>query len=61
MGEANIPDINYRDVQEQLQEKFGLKHSEEEATKEFELLLNSSSPYHNLLDKFHNIVQYWRS
>ena len=60
MGEANIPDIKYRDVHEQLQEKFMLHLSEEEAIKELEKQLRGSSPYHNLLDRVHGAAQYWR-
>ena len=61
MADANIPDIKYRDVHEQLQGKFRLELSEEEAVKHFESLLRGSSTYHNFLDKLHNVVQYWRS
>ena len=61
MVDANIPDIKHRDVHEQLQEKFRLDLSEEEVISHFETLLNGSSVYHTMLDKFHNMAQYWRS
>jgi phosphatidylinositol 3-kinase len=61
MVDANIPDIKYRDVHEQLQDKFRLDVSEEEAIEHFKNLLQGSSLYHNLLDKVHSIAQYWRS
>lgn len=61
MVDANIPDIKHRDVHEQLQDKFRLDLTEEEAIKQFETLLNGSSVYHNMLDKLHNMAQYWRS
>ncbi|THH11009.1 hypothetical protein EW145_g927 [Phellinidium pouzarii] len=60
MGEANIPDISYRDVHEQLQEKFQLHLSEEDAIKELEKQLRGSSTYHNFLDRMHGVAQYWR-
>ncbi|KAH8117761.1 phosphatidylinositol 3-kinase [Phellopilus nigrolimitatus] len=60
MGEANIPDIKYRDVHEQLQEKFQLHLSEEDAIKELEKQLRGSSTYHNFLDRMHGVAQYWR-
>ncbi|KAL5485774.1 VPS34 [Sanghuangporus weigelae] len=60
MGEANIPHVNYRDVHEQLQEKFQLHLSEEEAIKELEKQLRGSSTYHNFLDRMHGVAQYWR-
>ena len=60
MGEANIPHVNYRDVHEQLQEKFMLHLSEEEAIKELEKQLRGSSTYHNFLDRMHGVAQYWR-
>ncbi|KAI5119006.1 hypothetical protein M0805_004416 [Coniferiporia weirii] len=60
MGEANIPGISYRVVHEQLQEKFQLHLSEEEAIKELEKLLRGSSTYHNFLDRMHGFTQYWR-
>lgn len=60
MGEANIPHVSYRDVQEQLQEKFMLHLSEEEAIKELEKQLGGSSVYHNFLDWAHDARQkYW--
>ncbi len=61
MVDANIPNIKHGDVHEQLQEKFRLDLSEEEVLKQFETLLNGSSVYHNMLDRFHNMAQYWRS
>nr|XP_007262933.1 phosphatidylinositol 3-kinase [Fomitiporia mediterranea MF3/22]EJD06669.1 phosphatidylinositol 3-kinase [Fomitiporia mediterranea MF3/22] len=60
MGEANIPHVNYRDVHEQLQEKFQLHLSEEDAIKELEKQLRGSSTYHNFLDRMHGVAQYWR-
>ncbi len=61
MADASIPDIKSRGVHEQLQSKFGLDLTEEEAIKQFESLLTGSSAYHNFLDKIHGIAQYWRS
>lgn len=58
MVDANIPDIKHRDVHEQIQEKFGLDLTEEEAIKHFETLLNESSYFTVVLDRFttwHNI------
>ncbi|TEB34764.1 phosphatidylinositol 3-kinase [Coprinellus micaceus] len=43
MTDANIPDIKHRDVHEQIQEKFRLDLTEEEALKHFENLLNETS------------------
>ncbi|KAF5326957.1 hypothetical protein D9619_004332 [Psilocybe cf. subviscida] len=61
MVDANIPDIKHRDVHEQLQEKFRLDLSEEEAIKHFEVLLNETSYITVVLDRFHDLAQYWRS
>ena len=61
MVDANIPDIKHRDVHEQLQEKFRLDLTEEEAIKHFELLLNETSYITVVLDRFHDLAQYWRS
>ncbi|KAF9484364.1 phosphatidylinositol 3-kinase [Pholiota conissans] len=61
MVDANIPDIKHRDVHEQLQEKFRLDLTEEEAIKHFEILLNETSYITVMLDRFHDLAQYWRS
>jgi phosphatidylinositol 3-kinase len=61
MVDANIPDIKHRDVHEQLQEKFRLDLTEEEAIKHFEVLLNETSYITVVLDRFHDLAQYWRS
>ncbi|KAF8968035.1 kinase-like domain-containing protein [Flammula alnicola] len=61
MVDANIPDIKHRDVHEQLQEKFRLDLTEEEAIKHFEILLNETSYITVVLDRFHDLAQYWRS
>lgn len=61
MVDANIPDIKHRDVHEQIQEKFRLDLTEEEAIKHFEALLNETSYLHVVLDRIHDLAQYWRS
>ena len=61
MVDANIPDIKHRDVQEQLQDKFRLDLTEEEAIKHFETLLNETSYFTVVLDRIHDLAQYWRS
>ncbi|KAG6873034.1 hypothetical protein C0995_003790 [Termitomyces sp. Mi166 len=61
MVEANIPDIKHRDVHEQIQEKFRLDLTEEEAIKHFEALLNETSYITVVLDRIHDLAQYWRS
>ncbi|KAJ4480107.1 atypical/PIKK/PI3K protein kinase [Lentinula aciculospora] len=63
MVDANIPDINkHRDVHEQIQEKFRLDLTEEEAIKHFELLLNETSYFTVMLDRIHDLTQqYWRT
>ncbi|KAL1744714.1 kinase-like domain-containing protein [Schizophyllum fasciatum] len=61
MVDANIPDIKHRDVHEQIQEKFRLDLTEEEAIKHFETLLNETSYFTVVLDRIHDIAQYWRS
>ncbi|KAF9561978.1 phosphatidylinositol 3-kinase [Agrocybe pediades] len=61
MVDANIPDIKHRDVHEQLQEKFRLDLTEEEAIKHFEVLLNETSYITVVFDRFHDLAQYWRS
>ncbi|KAF9264846.1 phosphatidylinositol 3-kinase [Marasmius fiardii PR-910] len=61
MVDANIPDIKHRDVHEQIREKFRLDLTEEEAIKHFEALLNETSYFTAVLDKIHDIAQYWRS
>ncbi|KAK0480262.1 atypical/PIKK/PI3K protein kinase [Armillaria novae-zelandiae] len=61
MVDANIPDIKHRDVHEQLQEKFRLDLTEEEAIKHFETLLNETSYITVVLDRIHDLAQYWRS
>ncbi|KAJ4493031.1 atypical/PIKK/PI3K protein kinase [Lentinula edodes] len=63
MVDANIPDINkHRDVQEQIQEKFRLDLTEEEAIKHFEMLLNETSYFTVMLDRIHDLTQqYWRT
>ncbi|KAG5636082.1 hypothetical protein H0H81_009158 [Sphagnurus paluster] len=61
MIEANIPDIKHRDVHEQIQEKFRLDLTEEEAIKHFEALLNETSYITVVLDRIHDLAQYWRS
>jgi phosphatidylinositol 3-kinase len=61
MVDANIPDIKHRDVAEQVQEKFRLDLTEEEAIKHFEALLNETSYFTVVLDRIHDLAQYWRS
>ncbi|KAN0128791.1 Protein kinase-like domain containing protein [Lactarius tabidus] len=61
MVDANIPDIKGRNVHELLQEKFMLDLTEEEAIKHFENLLNETSYFTKVVDRFHDIAQYWRS
>ncbi|EIW84194.1 atypical PIKK PI3K protein kinase [Coniophora puteana RWD-64-598 SS2] len=61
MVDANIPDIKHRDVHEQIQEKFLLDLTEEEAIKHFEALLNETSYFTVVLDRIHDLAQYWRS
>ncbi|KAJ7031542.1 atypical/PIKK/PI3K protein kinase [Mycena alexandri] len=61
MVDANIPDIKHRDVHEQIQEKFRLDLTEEEAIKHFETLLNETSYIAVVLDRIHDLAQYWRS
>ncbi|KZP27427.1 atypical/PIKK/PI3K protein kinase [Athelia psychrophila] len=61
MVDANIPDIKHRDVHEQIQEKFRLDLTEEEAIKHFETLLNETSYFTVVLDRIHDLAQYWRS
>ncbi|KAF8896526.1 putative atypical/PIKK/PI3K protein kinase [Infundibulicybe gibba] len=61
MVDANIPDIKHRDVHEQIQEKFRLDLTEEEAIKHFEALLNETSYLAVVLDRIHDLAQYWRS
>ncbi|KAF8515401.1 atypical/PIKK/PI3K protein kinase [Hysterangium stoloniferum] len=61
MVDANIPDIKHRDVHEQLQDKFRLDLTEEEAIKHFETLLNETSYFTVVFDRIHDLAQYWRS
>ena len=61
MVDANIPDIKHRDVHEQLQEKFRLDLTEEQAIKHFETLLNETSYITVVFDHIHTIAQGWRS
>ncbi|KAG8909004.1 Phosphatidylinositol (PI) 3-kinase [Tulasnella sp. 403] len=61
MADANIPDIKHRDVHEQLQDKFRLDLTEEEAIKHFETLLNELSYLTVVFDRIHDLAQYWRS
>ncbi|KAG8929907.1 Phosphatidylinositol (PI) 3-kinase [Tulasnella sp. 418] len=61
MSDANIPDIKHRDIHAQLQEKFRLDLTEEEAIKHFETLLNETSYITAVFDKIHDLAQYWRS
>ena len=61
MVDANIPDIKHRDVHEQIQEKFRLDLTEEEAIKHFETLLNETSYFTVVFDRIHDLAQYWRS
>jgi phosphatidylinositol 3-kinase len=48
MVDANIPDIKHRDVQE-------------EAVAHFETLLKEGSLFNVVLDRAHDLMQYWRS
>lgn len=57
MVDANIPDIKHRDVHEQVQEKFRLDLTEEEAIKHFETLLNEWSYFTVVFDRIHDIAQ----
>jgi len=61
MIDANIKDIRHRDVNEQLHDKFRLDLTEEEAIKHFETLLNDTSYFTVVLDRIHDLAQYWRS
>jgi phosphatidylinositol kinase/protein kinase (PI-3 family) len=61
MVDANIPDIKHRDVHEQIQDKFRLDLTEEEAIKHFETLLDDTSYFTVLVDRIHDLRQYWRS
>ncbi|KAE9386016.1 atypical/PIKK/PI3K protein kinase [Gymnopus androsaceus JB14] len=62
MVDASIPDIKHRDVHEQIQEKFRLDLTEEEAIKHFEMLLNETSYFTVMLDRIHDLTQqYWRT
>ncbi|KAI9440788.1 atypical/PIKK/PI3K protein kinase, partial [Lactarius indigo] len=61
MVDANVPDIKGRNVHELLQEKFMPDLTEEEAIKHFETLLNETSYFTKVVDRFHDIAQYWRS
>jgi len=61
MVDANIPDIKHRDVHEQLQDKFRLDLTEEDAIKHFEALLNETSYLTVVFDRIHDLAQYWRS
>jgi len=61
MVDANIPDIKHRDVHEQIQEKFRLDLTEEEAIKHFRTLLNETSYITAVMDRIHGLAQYWRS
>lgn len=45
----------------QVQDKFLLNLSEEEAIKEFEALLNETSYFSSVLDRIHSVAQYWRA
>lgn len=57
MVDANIPDIKHRDVHQQIQEKFRLDLTEEDAIKQFERILNETSYITAVFDQFHNIMQ----
>lgn len=61
MVDANIPDIKHRDVHEQLQDKFRLDLTEEQAIKHFETVLNETSYITVVFDHIHTIAQGWRS
>ena len=45
----------------QVQDKFLLGLSEEEAIKAFEALLNETSYFTSVLDRIHSVAQYWRA
>ncbi|KAI0048758.1 atypical/PIKK/PI3K protein kinase [Auriscalpium vulgare] len=60
MVDANIPDIKDRNVHELIQDKFLLDLDEEEAIKHFEALLNETSYFTKVVDRFHDLAQYWR-
>ncbi|KAG2039185.1 kinase-like domain-containing protein [Suillus americanus] len=61
MVDANIPDVKHHDVHEQIQEKFRLDLTEE-AIKHFEALsMNETSYFTVVLDRIHDLAQYWRS
>ncbi|KAI0285278.1 kinase-like domain-containing protein [Russula brevipes] len=57
MVDANIPDIKGCNVHELLQEKFLLDLTEEEAMKQFETLLNETSYFTKVVDRFHDIAR----
>ncbi|CAE6425918.1 unnamed protein product [Rhizoctonia solani] len=57
MVDANIPDIKHRDVHEQIQEKFRLDLTEEDAIKHFETLLNETSYFTVMFDRIHDLAQ----
>jgi phosphatidylinositol 3-kinase len=57
MVDANIPDIKHRDVHEQIQEKFRLDLTEEDAIKHFEALLNETSYFTVVFDRIHDLAQ----
>ncbi|KDQ06726.1 hypothetical protein BOTBODRAFT_167791 [Botryobasidium botryosum FD-172 SS1] len=61
MVDANIPDIQHGNVHEQIRDKFQLDLTEEEAIKHFETLLNETSYFTVVLDRIHDLAQYWRS
>ncbi|KIO18071.1 hypothetical protein M407DRAFT_226452 [Tulasnella calospora MUT 4182] len=61
MVDANIEDLKHRDVHGQLQDKFRLDLSEEEAIRHFEALLNEWSYFTVVMDRIHDIAQYWKS
>src|ERR1700759_3053914 len=61
MVDANIPDIKHRDVHQQIQEKFRLDLTEEDALKHFENILNETSYITAVFDQFHKIIQDWRA
>lgn len=61
MIDANIPDIKHRDVHQQIQEKFRMDLTEEQAIAHFKMLLNETSYLTVLLDRMHDWAQYWRS
>lgn len=45
----------------QVQDKFLLSLSEDEAIHEFEALLNDTSYFASVLDRIHSVAQYWRA